>query len=299
MTQETSATAKPGRIIPPADATRGPLHLVLAVMCFLASLALGLAIGVSSVSESWNAGLTAALTVQLKPVPDMEPDAQQAAALDILYATPGFIDVRPVPEDEAAALLRPWLGGVELPEDLALPRLIDVRMEQDVRPDLDLLRRRLNEQVPGVVLDDHSQWQERIGGFAQSLTAVASAAMALISLATIAVVIFATRAGIAANRGIVDVLHLSGAENNFIAAQIQIHFLWLGLRAGLIGTAIAYGTLLLLGVALGGDHGGLFLPALEAGLGLYLSLLIIPVAIAIASLITARLTTLGYLKKIF
>ena len=48
-------------------------------------------------------------------------------------------------------------------------------------------------------------------------------------------VTFATRAAMATNRAVIEVLHFVGAEDSFIAGHFQRHFLQLGLKAGLIG----------------------------------------------------------------
>ena len=59
--------------------------------------------------------------------------------------------------------------------------------------------------------------------------------LALIVLATVLAVVFATRGTMASNREIVDVLHFIGASNSFIAGEFQGRFLSLGFRGGLIG----------------------------------------------------------------
>ena len=45
----------------------------------------------------------------------------------------------------------------------------------------------------------------------------------------------ATRAAMAGNKDVVEVLHFVGASHTFIAGQFQRHFLMLGMRGGLIG----------------------------------------------------------------
>ncbi len=59
--------------------------------------------------------------------------------------------------------------------------------------------------------------------------------LALIVLATVLAVVFATRGTMASNREIVDVLHFIGASNSFIAGEFQGRFLSLGFRGGLVG----------------------------------------------------------------
>jgi cell division transport system permease protein len=65
------------------------------------------------------------------------------------------------------------------------------------------------------------------------------ALLALVLAATVLSVSFATRGAVSANRAVVEVLHLVGARDDFIASTFQRHFLAVGVQAGLIGGAAA------------------------------------------------------------
>ena len=56
------------------------------------------------------------------------------------------------------------------------------------------------------------------------------AVLALVLVATMLSVTFATRAAMATNRPVIEVLHFIGAKNSFIAEHFQRHFLRLGLQ---------------------------------------------------------------------
>ena len=63
--------------------------------------------------------------------------------------------------------------------------------------------------------------------------------LSLVLLATVLSVMFATRAAMATNRPVIEVLHLIGAKDSFIAAHFEQHFLQLGLKGGLLGGGAA------------------------------------------------------------
>ncbi|MGY4329509.1 cell division protein FtsX [Bradyrhizobium sp. LB7.2] len=63
--------------------------------------------------------------------------------------------------------------------------------------------------------------------------------LALVIIATIISVSFATRGAMAANRPIVEVLHFVGAGDRYIANRFLRHFLRLGLEGGVIGGGAA------------------------------------------------------------
>jgi len=283
-------------IIPPAGGSRWPLHLVIAVMCFLASVALGITLTVSNIAEAWSADLAGVITVQVKPRPDAEMEDQIARALTIIRAAPGVASADRLPPATAAELLEPWLGSVALPDDIAVPQLIDVRLVPGASQDLDALALILADAVPGVEVDDHFRWKSRLAAFASSLQALALAALLLIMAATVAIVVFATRAAMEANRQVIEVLHLIGARDNFIAGEFQTQFLWVGLRAGAIGAGAAAAVLLFL-TALAGGQGEFFLPGLGVTWETYPALLFVPLLAAAVSLATARMTALSVLGQ--
>src|SRR6202140_5749919 len=63
--------------------------------------------------------------------------------------------------------------------------------------------------------------------------------LALVMIATVLSVTFATRGAMATNRQVIEVLHFIGAKNSFIAGHFQRHFLLLGLKGGAIGGGLA------------------------------------------------------------
>src|SRR5262249_28650778 len=63
--------------------------------------------------------------------------------------------------------------------------------------------------------------------------------LSLVLLATVLSVMFATRAAMATNRPVIEVLHLIVAKDSFLAAHFEQHVLLLGLTGGLLGGAAA------------------------------------------------------------
>lgn len=283
-------------VMPAAGATGGSLVLVVAAMCFLASLALGAALSVGSKAAEWSSDLSGALTIEIRPSREMEPEEQVDAVMTVLSATPGILSATPLAREDTAALLEPWLGTGTVTADLPLPRLIDIRVDPSTPPDLSALAINAAAAAPGVSLDTHRQWRAELLSAARSAEWLAYGILALVAGTTIAIVIFATRAGLSANRDVVEVLHLIGARDSFVASEVQRHFLHLGFRGGLIGTALAALTFFVLGLA--GGAGDMFLLA-ASGLAPhhYPALIAIPFAAALVTVATARLTVFRTLER--
>lgn len=292
---------KPSPIIPPGGVAGKPLFLVVTVMCYLACVTLGASLLVAGQIRAWTADIAGEITVQVRPADGTNVDQQVTAAVQLLVSTPGVVGADPITAEEAASLLEPWLGGGNVLDDLPIPRLISVEIDLENPPDLDALAGRLDSEVEGASLDDHRRWQSSLTRMAASLQTVAWAVIVLVTGTTLAVIVFATRAAMAGNRDIVEVLHLVGASENYIAFQIQKRFFTLGLVSGLIGVAFAILTFLALNSLSGAVAAGSFTGAttslmfgpLSLDLTSYLFFFLIPVVAAVIGVITSRVVVVG------
>ncbi|NJL08222.1 MAG: ABC transporter permease [Methylacidiphilales bacterium] len=242
-----SAVRPPGPIIPSGSISGSALVAVVAIMTFLAALAIG-AVGLVHVAAAdWRADVAREMTIQVRPVDGRDVNEDVRRASEIARATPGIDGVRVYGRAESERLLEPWLGsGLDL-TGLPVPRLVGLHLGG---PGLDstTLRRQLAEKVPNASLDDHRTWSAYLVTMADTVVAVGIAVTALVLAATALCVAFATRGAVSINRNIVEVLHLVGARDSFIAGQFQRHFLLLGLKGAAIGGMLA--TVLFLTVGL-------------------------------------------------
>lgn len=285
-------------LLPDAGAAGAPLTAVIAVMSFLAALALASFLFIADAASDWTGDLQRGLTIQIKGADAGDIAAQTEEAMRILRSTEGVLEARALPPEESAKLLEPWLGKGNIGAYLNIPALIEVRVDERLRRDLGLLRSRLQAAAPGAVLDDHGAWRKRLAAAAGSGQLIAFAVFVLIMGAASAISILAARAGLAANREIVSILHMVGATDAFVANQMQRRFLVLGLRGAFAGLALA---VLALGLAAlvmraGGGPAG-FLPALKLGPGFFSVLLAVPISLCLVTAVTARLAVLKALAK--
>jgi len=277
-------------LLPEAGAAGAPLTAVIAVMSFLSVLALASLLMVNSAASEWTSALRSEITVQVKGASAEEISSAVDDVMRILNETEGVVS-------ETAALLDPWLGQGNAQAFINIPAIIEVRASPALRQNLDLLRNRIAAAAPEASLDDHARWHDRLSGAARSGQAMALGVFALVMGAACAVSIFAARAGLAANHEIVSVLHLVGATDGFIAAEVQQRFFVLGFRGALIGLGAALAALMLSGVAMrAGGAEDAFLPAFRLGGWTALWLVTAPIATCLVTAITARLTVLNTLR---
>src|SRR5712691_12857826 len=228
-------------IVPQSTISGRALVAVVAIMTFLASLTIGGVMLVRAAASDWQAEVAREVTIQIRPAAGRDIETDIATAADIARASAGIAEVRPYSKEETTRLLEPWLGsGLQL-DDLPVPRIIVVRIASGATPDLGQLRATVAEQVPGASLDDHRGFVDRMRAMSGAVLACGIGVLILVLVATVLSVTFATRAAMATNRPVIEVLHLIGAKDDFIAGHFQRHFLKLGLKGGSIGggTAIA------------------------------------------------------------
>jgi cell division transport system permease protein len=226
-------------IVPRASIAGRALVAVVAIMTFLASVTTGTVLLVSASAAEWQSEVASEITIQVRPVAGRDLDRDAAAVTTAIRAQPGIIEVRPFSKEESAKLLEPWLGSGLALDDLPVPRVIVARVQPGTALDLAALRNRVTQAAPTASVDDHRAWIERMRSMTGATVLAGIGILALVIVATIISVSFATRGAMAANRPIVEVLHFVGAGDRYIANRFLRHFLRLGLEGGLIGGGIA------------------------------------------------------------
>jgi cell division transport system permease protein len=291
------------------DAAARFLPWILGFMVYLAALAVGSALVVDRLSAHWQSGLTGNLTIEVPFTDDVSVTERSEIldkVIDLLSATPGVAGTTLLDDREIARLLEPWLGPEASELDIPLPAMIAVTLREDTTLDQEQLQRDLTAIQAGAKVDDHADWIADALSFLRGLKLLAALLTGLVLTATALTIVFVTRTGLSIHRSVIEVVHLIGAPDAYIAGQFQAQSLRLGLLGGIVGTLLAAGTIIgadrLLqstGSFGGGSDSGM------ADLALDLQLLpwqwgvlaLLPVATAIIAMITARWTVLRSLAR--
>lgn len=267
------------------------------LMVFLATLAVAASLAIGAAAERWRSGLVGGVTVQVPSGPSARPDdALVDRTVSLLRATPGVAGVTIVPREETARLLEPWLGSNEAVLDLPLPMVVDVRLRDGARLDLAGLDARLRELHPDIEVDDHQLWLDRLIRYAGTAETIAVVAVVLILLTAIVTVVFLTLTRLAIHRDVIEMLHVMGASDSYVAKQFQRHALVTACSGSLIGFTAAAVALAGLEAAATEIEQGL-VPVLRLGPAQWIALAGVPVAAALVSTVTARVTVLRSLAR--
>ena len=281
-----------------ADDSSRFIPWIVALMVYLAALAAAGALVASSAVERWSRGLSGALTVQILPPENADAKVQTARvnrAIALLAETPGIARVEALSEERVLALLEPWLGRSEMGE-LPLPALIDVRLVPGANVDVAALGAHLAQAVPGATLDDHQRWLHELILLGRSAELMAALVLALIAATAAAATVFSTRTALAIHHGVIEVMHLIGAQDSYVARQFQAHALAIALRGGSVGLVAAVLTLLAAQYFAGPGGGGL-LPSLALAPWQWALLPLLPLATALIAMLTARATVMRRLAR--
>jgi cell division transport system permease protein len=294
---------KPGPIIPPEAAPLRNLTVTMTVMCYLASLAIGALILIDQAVDGWTKGLSREVTVQVRVLQKHDIEQELGKAVAMLQQTQGIVKAEALDKQAGLELLKPWLGDTKL-DDLPVPRLIRVTIDENAPPDFAVLAQGLKDTVAGASLDTHRRWQTELSRMGRTLSLLSLIILGLICASAFAIVVFAARSVLAANHEVVEVLHLVGAKDGYIARQIDRRFLSTGLVSGCSGVALAILTFFALSVSGNSAENGvaqasrslLFAPG-STSVWTYAILLCVPVAATAIAVISAKLTLMRMLKS--
>ncbi len=224
---------------------------LVAAMAFLASLALAGAVGATLLAQRWSAGASAVLTVQVPRGDEPAPGASGPtssridAVMTLLGAEPSLAEVKRLDRAALARLLSPWLGENADALALPLPAVVQLRLRPGRAAPADL-GMRLQQAAPDTLLERNNAWSDRLLALTNSLKACAGLALLVVAAVAVAVVAAATRAGHAARRQAIEIVHGLGATDGYIAGRFARRATLLATMGGAIGTALSVPLLLTL-----------------------------------------------------
>ena len=282
------------------DTTARFLPWIIGFMVYLAIIAATVALLVHHVTQRWQRDLSGQLTVELPAVVG-EESAQRAqrldAAVEEITDTNGIVGTRLLDDAEVRRLLAPWLGDQVDQLGIALPDLVAVATAPDIRPNLSELAERLQRVSPGAVIEDHAKFNAGALNFLRTIEVMAGGLLALVLAATAGVVAFTARAGLSIHRRIVEVVHLVGAHDSYVARQFQAQAFRYGFLGAFIGSLLAAATLLMAAVfaVRGAAPLSNVIRAFEPWMVWPLAL--IPLAAILIAMLTVRIAVLTALRR--
>jgi cell division transport system permease protein len=286
------------------SAGAGFLVLLIGLMTFLAVMALAASFTLSAMKTRWSSGLENRATVELPAQTEdgklLSPDdiKDGIAKLDAaVKATPSVKTTHVLSDDEIEELVRPWLGdNMALLGKVPLPGLISVEMTESKPETIANLRRVIAETMPTAKLDTHESWLQDLLRFTGALQFAAAILTLVIGVTSVTAIAGAVKARLAVHSADVELLHLMGASDAYIARQFQRHSMRLALRGSLMG--MVAGSLVILGIGwVSGQMGVNLLPDFRLTPGQMAAIVCLPVIAAVLAIFAARHTVISTLSR--
>lgn len=291
-----AAGAARNRLLP-GGRFAGPMPWIIAIMMFLTVLAAAAGLGLGAAVRSMSADLAGRASVQVVEA-DAEARARLAAeALTLLRRTDGVSAAVPVDPAALAEQLRPWLGDAATNGDLPVPALIDVALTPgQTEAKLARIGVALARLSPRLRVEPHAAFLLPLAGLLTALGWLAAAVVAMMALATGAVVVLAARGAHDSHRGTIEVLHLMGSTDVQIARLFQRRIGLDALAGAALGFAFAVLVILLIGLRLSAAGSDMLGAVSLDGCGWAL-LALLPVLGVLLATLTARWTVLRALGR--
>jgi cell division transport system permease protein len=237
-------------IVPPGSVTGRSLTMVIVIMAFMACLTWGMVYMINIRATKWRMDVASEITVLVGGNPTSEQIEKQAKwnasvekqakqVVKFLTKQDGILNANLKSLEESARYVEAWLGEISDVEKWPFPRMISIEINQNSPPDIPALQKALAAKFPSATLDDHRIWQKQLRRVTGSLAFGGMVLIILVAVATVGIIGSAARSAMASNRDIVEVLNFVGADERFITRQFELHFLKLGVVAGVVGALAA------------------------------------------------------------
>lgn len=279
------------------------LRVMISIAVFIFAITLAGVLSINSMLQNWNKSILGSFTVQIMPINDSnqakvmtETIKNQNLAIEFLQQHEAVESASPLSDEQLEQLIQPWLGdGIEI-KKLPIPRLIDVKIKKGAEVDYNQLAADLANISPYASLDNHKLWLNKLMHFADGLKMLALSILVLIILVNSGAIFYSTQSSLGLHRSIIEILHLMGAKDTYIAQQYARRAGWIGLMGGVIGLILAVPAILLIGNLALQIEGGIIS---EAGLSVLSWLIIfsLPLFAGFVAMITAYYTVKRTLEK--
>ncbi len=214
----------------------------------------------------------------------------------IIGARNDVVEAEIMEEQHVKKLLSPWLGEDMVMASIPIPGIISVTFEKGAKPNLKTLESEIKEVAPRARIDTHESWLSEVARFTGALQFAAILLGLIIGVTTLVAVAGGVRSKLSENKEELELLHLMGASDSYIAKQLQRHTLILSLHGGLIGVAGGAIVLFIIGLV-AGNMGVDLVPDFKLDGMQKIMLVLLPLPIAALAMLTARFTVMRVLTK--
>jgi cell division transport system permease protein len=278
------------------------LSWTIGVMTYLVCLFMVMVFALAAMQGHWQQGLEGRYTVEIPY--EIAQKSEQNAMIDRLVTslnTLRGVNAKRLDDTAMADLVEPWLGHRDMVKELPLPVLISVERlpvkdEKSVAT-IDTIQAMVDDHIPEARLDTHQEWLSewlkltQVGRMIVLLIAFILAMTAALTVAATA------KTRLALHKDEVDLLHLIGATDHYIAGQFQRQAFRIAAEGAAAGMVCAFLTLGILSLIKGQTPSQL-LPHFSMNWLQWIFLLLTPLLAGVIAMVSSRFTVVNALEDL-
>jgi cell division transport system permease protein len=270
---------------------------IVGVMSYLTILMMVLVFALSSIQHYWQAGMTGRMTLEIPYNKEMSFSDDKKLELEKSLNALNGVQAHFLTMDDIAKLVGPWLGTGEVLQELPLPTLVDItRLDLPDAASTDDIQEAAKKIIPDATLDTHEEWLAELMHLAKACRMILIIISVILAFTAAMTVAATARTRLALHKAEVDLLHLIGATDSYIATQFQRQAFRLATEGAGAGLLIAIITMAVIGFAKQ-QLGDTVIPQLHLSALQWLTLIATPVFAGIIAMIASRFTVLHALKE--
>lgn len=288
----------PGSLLPQGRIT-GPMPWVIAIMMFLTVLATAAGIALDHGARTLSADISDRVTIQIAEADGELRGRAVRRIVTLLQESEGVGNIEVVPETALSTQLAPWLGSDMKISDIPIPALVDadlIAADDERAARIAALDKAVKAINPQARVEPHATYLTPLARLVGAIGLLSFGAVALMAIATGAVVVLAARGAHATHRGTIDIMHMLGATDAQVVRLFQRRMMLDALFGAVIGFSAAVAVIILVGRSMAAVASDLVqsvsLPAFA-----WVLLPLLPLAGVAVALISARVTLQRALKR--
>ena len=230
------------------------MYVLTSIYMYLFVVVLAIVMAINAMADNWKKDIMGSITVQIIPVEDENKHIdtektieQQNKVLQFMENLSAVESVNALDTQTVEKLMTPWLGNKVDISSLPIPVLLDVKLKTNAELDYDEVTRGLRQISENAYVDNHRLWLNRLIKFASSLKNIAMSVLLMVVAICAFSIYYSTRTSLGINLNTIEILHIIGAKDDYIARQYARNFAKIGFFSGIIGLMAAIPCIILVG----------------------------------------------------
>lgn len=229
------------------------MYVLSSIYMYLFVIVLAMVMAINAMVNNWEKDILGAITVQVSPIEDEnkkidseKTQEQINKVLQFMENVSGVKSVNVLDIKTVEKLMTPWLGNKVDVSSLPIPQLLDVQLEDNAEINYDEITRGLHKVAPNASIDNHRLWLNRLLKFAGSLKTLALSVLLMVMGICAFSIYYSSRTSLGININSIEILHIIGAQDKYIAKQYARSYAKIGFFSGVIGLIFAVPSIILI-----------------------------------------------------